>query len=318
MGSLRSMATRWTLMVGLALGAGMACQPMMPGGGGGVPGCDDLAAGDFQCAIGGRTYLLHVPQRLSSPAPLVVDSHGLGGSAMGQRGLSGWLQLSDQRGFVVIHPQGANNSFNGTGGCCAFQGAMDDVGLFRMIVARTVAAGGGRIDLQRVIATGFSNGGAITHRLGCEAADVFTALAPVAFSLGGPGGPGNTAQVAAACRPAKPITMLQTHGTADTVADFNNGVLQSLPAPQSLIAWTMVNRCTNAPGTMFSVPTNVSCELRTAGCAGGSQVALCRVQGSGHNAYPPVRQATGMSIPEIIYPRLLTAIAAQIAAGNSR
>ena len=80
----------------------------------------------------------------------------------------------------------------------------------------------------------------------------------------------------------------------------------------------MVSGCANAPGTMFSVPSNVSCELRTAGCAGGSQVTLCRVQGAGHNAYPPVRQQTGMSIPEVIYPSLLTAIAAQIAAGNSR
>ena len=309
----------WIILVGLAVSVGAACQPGM--GPVGVPGCDDLAAGDFECMIGTRMYLLHVPANLASPAPFVIDSHGLGSTAAGQRRLSGWLQLSDQQGFVVAHPQGVGNSFNGTGGCCTFNNAMDDVGFFRLIVGRALVAGAGRIDPQRVIATGFSNGGAISHRIACEAADMFAAIAPVAFSLGTPtimATPPPADVVAAGCKPSKPITMMQTHGTADTVADFNLGVLGALPAPASLEAWTMVNRCSSATGAMFSVPPNVNCELRSAACAGGSQVSLCRVEGSQHNAFTPVLQQTGMSIPQIIYPRLLTAIQSQLNAGNSR
>lgn len=317
----RPVARVWTVitMVALALGAGAACeQPMNP------VGCDNLGPGDFQCSIGNRTYMLHVPANLANPAPLVIDAHGLGGTAAGQRGLSGWLQLSDRLGFVVIHPQGLNNRWNGTAGCCDFDAGqpgvvpVDDVLFFRMMFLRTALAGS--IDTQRVIATGFSNGGAIVHRIGCEAADVFSAIAPVAFSLGisDQDTQATPAQTAAACRPAKPITMIQTHGTADAVVSFTNGVVGCLGAPQSLVAWSLVNGCTNATGAARNVPPNVSCETRTAGCVGGSSATLCSVAGSNHNAYTPVRQQTGMSIPEIVYPRILQGIQAQLAAGNRR
>jgi polyhydroxybutyrate depolymerase len=308
----------WIVLVALALGVGTACEPVMT-----PAGCDNLQPGDFTCSIGTRTYLLHVPANLTRPAPLIIDAHGLGGTAQGQKSLSGWVPLSDRMGFVVIQPQGVMNRWNGTAGCCDDFGTppnpvQDDVDFFRMIVVRTKFAG--VIDAQRVIATGFSNGGAITHRIGCEAADVFAAIVPVAFSLGISDqiAQGTVAQTAAACRPAKPITMMQFHGTADTTVPFATGVVGCLGAPQSLVAWSLVNGCTDATGVARNVPPNVSCEHRTAGCAGGSSAMLCAVAGSGHNAYTPVRQQTAMSIPEIAYPRILQGIAAQLAAGNRR
>ena len=279
-------------------------------------GCDNLGPGDFMCTLQNRMYMLHVPASVSSPAPLVFDSHGLGGTAAGQRRLSGFLELSDRVGFVVIHAQGLNNSWNGTGNCCQFPPMTDDVAFFRAMVTRTKAAG--NIDAQRVISTGFSNGGAISHRLACEAADVFAAIAPVAFSLGITSQPATSPQVVAnACTPSQPITMFQTHGTADTVADFTNGVLNSLGAQDSFEAWTLVDRCNTNPGRVFGLPPNTICETRTAGCAGGAQVSLCAVNMAPHNAYPTFRQ-TGMTIPEAVYPRVLQAIQSQLDAGNRR
>ena len=299
----------------MSLTLGVACD--MGGGGnpGGAAGCDSLTPGDFTCTIGNRSYLLHVPANLASPAPLVVDAHGFGGSSQGQRGNSDWLAMSDQRGFVVAYPQGLGNAFNAQGACCDFANVNDDVGFFRSIVTRTRAAG--NIDPQRIFATGFSNGGSMAHTMACTSADMFAAVAPVAFSLAGPGGPNNTASVAAACNVAQPITMIQTHGTADNVANFQAGLLDSLPAPQSLIGWGMVDGCNAATGAMMRFTSNTVCEVRTAGCDGGARVGLCTVQNGAHNVYPNIR-ATGSTVPQIVYPQLLDAVTSQIAAGNSR
>jgi polyhydroxybutyrate depolymerase len=279
--------------------------------------CDNLMPGDFSCTINGRSYQLHVPQNLASPAPLVVDAHGFTESSAIQRGKSGYLQLSDQLGFVVVFPQGNGNAFNAQGQCCDFLNVTDDVGFFRTIVSRTRAAG--NIDPQRIFAVGFSNGGSMAHTMACTTADIFSAIGPVSFSLAGPGGPINTASVAAACTPSKPVTMIQLHGTADGLANFNAGLLDSLPAPASLAAWSMVDRCDATPGPVQRFGPATSCEVRTAGCAGGARVGLCTVTGGGHlNIYSFTAADAGMSVAEIVYPMLLDAVEAQIAAGNSR
>jgi len=279
--------------------------------------CDQLMPGDFSCAINGRSYLLHVPQNLANPAPFVVDAHGFTETSMIQMGKSGWREMSDREGFVVAFPQGNGNAFNAQGQCCDFLNVTDDVGFFRAIVTRTRAAG--NIDPQRIFATGFSNGGSMAHTMACTTADVFSAIAPVAFSLSGLGGPINTAMVAAACGASQPVTMIQLHGTADGLANFNAGLLDSLPAPQSLVGWGQVNACTAAPGAVQRFSANTSCEVRTTGCEGGSRVGLCTVTGGGHlNIYSFTSMDTGMTVPQIVYPMLLDAVAAQIAAGNSR
>jgi polyhydroxybutyrate depolymerase len=36
------------------------------------------------------------------------------------------------------------------------------------------------VDQKRIFATGLSNGGIMTHRVGCELSGVFAAIAPVA------------------------------------------------------------------------------------------------------------------------------------------
>jgi polyhydroxybutyrate depolymerase len=42
------------------------------------------------------------------------------------------------------------------------------------------------IDAKRIYATGLSNGGAMAHLLGCRAADLFAATAPVSMGNGTP------------------------------------------------------------------------------------------------------------------------------------
>src|SRR5262245_45824862 len=85
--------------------------------------------------VGGiaRSYLVHVPPGYSSATsvPLVIDFHGLTSPAAVQAAISGFRTLSDTAGFIVVHPQGVGNAWNG-GICCS--SAADDVAFTRALV----------------------------------------------------------------------------------------------------------------------------------------------------------------------------------------
>ena len=79
---------------------------------------------------------------------------------------------------------------------------VDDVGFIRALVSYLHSLV--NIDARRIYATGMLNGGILSHRLACEAADVFAAIGPVAGTLNFP-----------ACDPSQPISVIEFHDTAD-------------------------------------------------------------------------------------------------------
>jgi len=122
-----------------------------------------------------RQYKVHIPPSYNPkvPAPLVFCIHGLNQDAvMFCVTGAGMDTLSDQAGFVLVMPNGYQNSWN-AGTCCGAASAerLDDVALFRAIfeeVKKHV-----NVDLNRVYVTGLSNGGFMSYRLACEATDGF-------------------------------------------------------------------------------------------------------------------------------------------------
>lgn len=231
-----------------------------------------LSPGDSTISIqfGGRTrsYLLHVPASYTgiSTVPLVIDMHGFTSTASAQSGVSGFKAVSDAQGFVVAWPSGLNNSWNAFG-CCgtSLSRNVDDVGFIRAVVADIVRRG--VIDESRVYATGLSNGGSMSHRLACEAADLFASTVPVSFTLNHP-----TAQ----CTPSRPITVFHFHGLNDTTVAFNGGQFQS--APSSFAAWQSIDKCGTALTTATFSATE-RCDSATA-CGSSVQPTLCRLAGT--------------------------------------
>src|SRR5262245_60913419 len=82
-----------------------------------------------------RSYLVHVPPgyTAANPVPLVIDYHGLSSTAAQQAAISGFRTLSNTAGFIVVHPQGVGNAWNG-GICCST--TTDDVAFTRAMVAK--------------------------------------------------------------------------------------------------------------------------------------------------------------------------------------
>lgn len=247
----------------------------------------DLAAQTY-LEIGGvpgqegnvRQYKVHVPPSYDPqvPTPLVFCFHGLMQNAvMFCVDGAGMVTKSDEAGFILVMPTGYQNSWNG-GTCCggASTAQLDDVALVRAIFAEVGSHL--NVDLDRVYATGLSNGGFMSYRLACEAADIFTAIAPGAGALGmnDIGGGDNANSNFTSCEPSQPISVLHLHGTVDNLVPY------SLQAP-SLEHIVSENGCANttAPAAAPESAGDTTCGSYE-GCPAGVEVTACTVEGGGH------------------------------------
>lgn len=219
-----------------------------------------------------RIYDLRVPAGYDgkTPIPLVLDLHGLSSNQSQQRALSGFLALADAEGFAVAWPNGLNFSWN-AGWCCGTsqQLGVHDVAFLRTLVealARELA-----IDRTRVYVTGLSNGGAMTQRLACEAADVFAAAAPMAFPI--------SLYPITSCQPSRPISVLTTQAPTDELVPYDGGNLFP-SAAASFAQWRANDVCGDAPLEQEIVVGESHCDYDTS-CAEGTEVGLCTVASTG-------------------------------------
>ncbi len=224
-----------------------------------------------------RTYTLHVPSGLSAgkPLALVFDLHGAGGSGTGQQRDSGWGAVADREKFLMAYPDGIDGYWNVDDTCCGTAGKqkIDDVGFLKALIlalSKDIC-----IDATRIYVTGFSNGGGLTHRMGCDAADVIAAIAPMATDLR-----------TQPCKPVRPISMMEFRGTKDSLEPYEGGLVGpaggqyvAVGAKASLKLWADINQCT---GT--TTPIDKYCESYTA-CQGGVESDLCSMTGVDHSPY---------------------------------
>jgi polyhydroxybutyrate depolymerase len=227
-----------------------------------------------------RTFIQHLPPMYTgkTPMPVVIDFHGRGGSASSWKSATGWDSLADQQGFIMIWPDGVGNTWN-AGRCCG--GTVDDVAFVREIIAtlkKDVC-----IDPKRVYATGCSAGGGMTYKVGCDAADLIAAVAPVDFDCAySSDNTGNTPSCGG-CKPARPISEIQFRGTADAMALYDGGIRSGgtnyhAGALKNFAEWGQINQCTGTPAAMADHP---ACEEYPS-CGGDADTILCTVQNGSH------------------------------------
>jgi polyhydroxybutyrate depolymerase len=233
-----------------------------------------------------RGYKVHVPRNYDPavPAPVLFALHGYQqNAAMFVVEGTGLVAKSDQEGFVLVMPNGVQEDLLGgswnAGVCCgaAADQKLNDVGLMRAIYAEVRKHV--NIDSRRVYATGLSNGGFMAHRLGCEAADLFVAIAPLAGTIG-------TAELGAigtsldpdfrSCDPVQSIAVLYMHGDGDPIVPYTG-------MKPTLDHWASKNGCssTTGPATHPASGGDTTC-VTYAGCKAGVEVTGCTVKDGGH------------------------------------
>jgi polyhydroxybutyrate depolymerase len=237
-----------------------------------------------------RPFGLHVPRGYdpSNPAGLVVALHGYGGTAEQFSTLLPLVSASEDDGFLVALPEGmpdpgGQQFWNATPACCDFHGAdVDDSDYLSRLI--DVVTESYAVAPERVYVIGFSNGGFMAHRLACDHADQVSAIVSLA---------GAQAVDPAACEPARAVSVLEVHGTDDTLISYLGGSLlgQRYPsAPETVEVWRRLNECDGGPGTsgkrLDADGAQPGAETTrtswSSGCADGSEVALWTIDGGGH------------------------------------
>ena len=215
-----------------------------------------------------RSYLLYVPEQLAENPALVFSLHGAGGKQTDRSPFR--TSVADEKGCIVVYPQGVNQRFPVFGGSVtgwnATGAANEDLDFFKQIIEDIAADYA--IDRSRIYCCGFSNGGMMTYSNASAAADIFAAFASISgFQLNEfhhrPTG-------------ARPVPFLHIHGMADDFVKYS-----CMP----VIRDNMVarNGCNPVP-EVSEVAGKYRCSVYEAG-EGGFPYIYYEIEGMGHNDY---------------------------------
>jgi polyhydroxybutyrate depolymerase len=220
-----------------------------------------------------RSALVHVPAgaRLGQRLPVLLAFHGAGGTGQFMASYSGLQALSDQQDFVSVFPSAARPhrrwvlAKEDPGGSAD----IEFVGSLLDRVQALVCT-----DSTRVYATGVSNGGGMAARVGCELSSRLAAIAPVA---------GGYSQLDR-CKPDRPVSVLEVHGTADTVVPYRGRPPDAAGSvPGFLAGWRGRDHCPAADQQHRYGPATE--QYLWSPCADGTQVEHLKIYGGGH-AWP--------------------------------
>lgn len=138
-----------------------------------------------------REWYVYIPKSVreqpDKPVPLVFALHGMGCNGEIYMGNSGWYQVAEERGFLVVHPSAITGTlpFKLDPGLIPLPvwnflhdtpNGPDEFHFFRVMLERTAAKYA--VDRGRIYATGHSHGSMMTQALALGMPEMFAAVAP--------------------------------------------------------------------------------------------------------------------------------------------
>jgi len=227
-----------------------------------------------------RRYLLYVPKTYdrSRPTSLVISIHPAATWPAFEMNISGWNDLAEQFGFIVVYPAGTGAFFGGLSrGQHIWPAGPSTLGRDVRFISDLIdkLEADYRIDPDRIYANGMSNGGGMAFLLSCRLSERIAASGVVA----------GAEPQSWLCGNSKPVPMVAFHGTADKFAPYLGG--KSPIAPErfaNIPDWTarvaQRNHCQGDP-TDIPISPRVR-RLAYTNCTGNAEVMLYTIEGGGH------------------------------------
>ena len=186
-----------------------------------------------------RDYILYIPKNNNSSTekPLVLNFHGFGGEANQFMDYADMRQQADENQFVVIYPQGSYSDGFSSWNPCPIGGdnksEANDFDFVEQMI--NVTSDKYNIDLSRIYAIGYSNGGMMAYGLANHRSNLIAAIASISGTmLDCPG------QI------DYPMPVLNIHGTADYVLPYNGSASYS-SAQNDIDFWINFNKAVSSP-----------------------------------------------------------------------
>ncbi len=226
-----------------------------------------------------RQFRIYRPNRIARAAGLVIVLHGALSGGLAVENLTAFDVQARRLGWIAAYPYGYRDGWDAHG-CCHHEG-VDDVGFIAALIDHIEATD--QIDPNRVYVTGFSRGGMMSYRLGCELASRIAAIAPVADNMA----TFDRSARDTGCMPVRPVSVLAIQGTADARVPFQGGYEAMQPSLREKYAsfsdvigfWRDIDGCPTYFSATVSGPTTTTIWR----CNGGSVVETKVIAGGGHD-----------------------------------
>jgi len=161
-----------------------------------------------------REYVLYIPNSYdeTSAVPLLVNFHGFGGSASEFMSYADMRSIAETDTFILAYPQGSCLDGSSHWNACPTGGDnksdADDFGFVESMINEISSQY--NIDMERIYAAGYSNGGMMAYGLANYKSDLIAAVASVSGVM-----------LECTGSTSHPMPVVHLHGTSDGVLPYN-------------------------------------------------------------------------------------------------
>lgn len=234
-----------------------------------------------------RSFIIYLPTGYNNAGkmPLIFAIHGGSGTPEGMINIANFKSIADRDKVVLVYPAGIQNNWNDGRPTTPNQMGINDVSFFNQLCDYMI--NNYSVDGTQIYATGISNGGFMSSRLGCELSSRIAAIAVDAATI-------EATAIAPNCNPGRPVPAIYIHGTTDPLVPFTGGQMTAggtaggtvLSHFQAIDKWVTINFCNTTP-TITDLPdiandgTTIKKRVYSGG-TNGSEVVSYVVLNGGH------------------------------------
>ena len=193
-----------------------------------IGGCSSVRVGNSLINDGAKTinvngvtrkFILYIPSTYNSSdtLPLMLNFHGWTMSASNQMNMSDMRALAESEKFILVYPQGTKfkNSFFGPThwnvGSWTTGSTSEDIEFVDKLIEHM--SDNYNIDLERIYACGYSNGGFFSHELACNLSNKIAAIGAVSANM--------STRTKDNCNPSHPTAVITVSGTNDHEVSYD-------------------------------------------------------------------------------------------------
>ena len=199
-----------------------------------------------------RSFIVYLPTGYNNAGkmPLIFAIHGGSGTPEGMINIANFKTIADRDKVVLVYPAGIQNNWNDGRPTTPNQLGINDVSFFNQMCDYMI--NNYSVDGTKIYATGISNGGFMSSRLGCELSNRIAAIAVDAASI-------EATTIAPNCNPGRPVPAIYIHGTTDPLVPFTGGTVSpgaggtAISHFQAIDKWITINGCNTTP-TITDLP----------------------------------------------------------------
>lgn len=186
-----------------------------------------------------REYILYIPNSYdeTSATPILFNFHGFGGSASEFINDADMRAEAESNSFILVYPQGSCLDGVSHWNPCPIGGdnksSADDVGFVEAMVNEISSQY--NLDMERIYAAGYSNGGMMAYGLANYKSDLIAAVASVSGSM-----------LDCFGTTTHPMPVVHLHGTSDGVIAYEDSNDYN-PVQSTLEYWINFNNTVSTP-----------------------------------------------------------------------